>query len=53
MTSPSRLVFKSSSWPQLSLRQLRKYRTNDIPQHYCDNCKCKRYLPCGCKRRKQ
>ena len=26
-------------------------QTGQEPTHKCDNCGCRRYTPCGCKRR--
>ena len=32
-----------------SLRQLRS--GSGKPEHYCDNCKCKRCTPCTCQKK--
>jgi len=34
------------------LKKLRA-RTGPEPTFYCDNCKCKRYSPCGCTKREK
>jgi hypothetical protein len=34
------------------LIRLRK-RTAKSPEYFCDNCNCKRYSPCTCKKSKK
>jgi len=30
------------------LKKLRISQTSKTPDYFCENCKCKRYSPCGC-----
>jgi hypothetical protein len=32
------------------IHSLRADRHARQPEFYCENCKCKRYVPCGCKK---
>jgi len=34
------------------LKKLRANSVDRVPRYDCDNCKCKRYSPCGCERKK-
>lgn len=36
----------------LGLKALRSGRDSKGPQHQCDNCRCRRYSPCTCQRKK-
>ena len=35
-----------------SIKGLRSNKTDIEPKHDCPNCKCKRYSPCYCERKK-
>lgn len=35
----------------LGLKKLRRNSTDRLPKYECENCKCKRYSPCGCERK--
>ncbi len=39
----------------MEIKGLKKLRNNPVAKEMmfeCKNCRCKRYSPCGCKRRK-
>jgi len=36
----------------VGLKMMRKNPKSDIAEFKCDNCKCARYSPCGCQKKK-
>ena len=37
--------------PEDGLKKRRQNTTDKTPQHYCENCKCKRFSPCKCMKK--
>ena len=36
----------------IGLKKLRRNQTDKEPTYKCDNCKCMRYSPCGCQKKR-